>query len=293
MKIKLAAALAAMAMAIQAVAQDPNVYVKLDMRLSMGWFDQGDSRMRAYDRLGRHSVVTLGFLLEPGFDVVIAERFQRIDGDADGEQLDEYYIEDRGYWRVGKQYLPFGRNFVIRDSVYSGRVNLLVGEKGIPISLCYADGGPRRPIGFLVRVGDRIGFSVALGDRFGQSASSLAVVRRPEDSHGQGSGYQQAVGVDFRIRMAPDIIFAFDHASLRQGALEIDVPVDVSDASITWAPDRLRRLEFAYSREWKSRSEFVRIAGEYPIYDGASIEPFIRYKNGRFYDASLTLRIRP
>jgi len=84
----------------------------------------------------RSTTLALLFSLEPGFDVTFSERFQKIEGDADDEQLDEYFIEDKGYWRFGKQYLPFGRNIVFRDSVYAGRLNPRNGEEGFPVPVC-------------------------------------------------------------------------------------------------------------------------------------------------------------
>src|SRR5688572_31745900 len=92
----------------------------------------GDSNFRWYDPLGKHSTVGLSMILEPGFRVVVTEKLQRMP--TDNDQLDEYYIEDEGNWRVGKQYLPFGRQTLLHESVQGGRVDTNLIIEGLPIS---------------------------------------------------------------------------------------------------------------------------------------------------------------
>lgn len=293
MRVRLLGLAPLLVLPVIAAAQNPNVLITLDARLQWRAAKGEDGRVRAFDLLGRHSVVALLFSLEPGFDVTISERFQKIPGDADHEQLDEYFIEDKGYWRFGKQYVPFGRNTVVRESLYAGRLNVRIGSGAIPATLCYVQGERNRPNGFVFRIGERFGASVALGERFAQNATALTVIRRPEDSLGSGHGYGRMFGVDFSLRLSPSVQMEVDHVSMRQGERIEDVSMDVTDVALVWRDAPNVRAELALTREWIGRTTMVRIGGEYPVHDGISIEPHFRLRNGKFYDLALTVRIKP
>jgi hypothetical protein len=128
---------------------------------------------KAYDSLGNYSTVGLQFTLEPGFEVIVTQRLQQIRGNADNDQIHELYIEDRGYWRLGKQVLPFGQNRLLRESVYAGRYETVLGFESLPAVLSVCDGGQGRQRGFVGRVGTRLGVSGAFGNHFGIDASSV------------------------------------------------------------------------------------------------------------------------
>ena len=70
--------------------------------------------LRFYDSLAHPSTVALTFHLETGFRGYVSERLQKIPNDGDSEQLEQYYIEDPGIWRFGKQALPFGKESLLR-----------------------------------------------------------------------------------------------------------------------------------------------------------------------------------
>ena len=90
-----------------AQAQQPDVQVKVDL-LPTGFtgLDRPNS-FRWYDDLAHYSTVGLSVTFEQGFHAYVSERLERLPNNADSEQLDEYYFEDPGIWRLGKQYLPF------------------------------------------------------------------------------------------------------------------------------------------------------------------------------------------
>ena len=114
-------ALAAAMAGASALAQIPDVTIKVDAGLTYRSVRNGETTLRWYDGFGKHSTVGLLFWLEPGWRVYVSERLQRIEGDGDNEQLDEYYVEDPGIWRLGKQYLPFGRGLLLRESARAAR----------------------------------------------------------------------------------------------------------------------------------------------------------------------------
>ena len=75
-----------------ALAQFPDVQIKLDLRPTYLSSQGGRSTFRWYDAMGRHSTVGLVFLLEPGFRFFVAQRIQKIDDDPDRDQIDEMYL---------------------------------------------------------------------------------------------------------------------------------------------------------------------------------------------------------
>lgn len=290
--MKLAAAMLTASIAVAGTAQVPNVLVKLDASMSVRGGKNSNSQFYGYDPMGRHSIVSLHFTLEPGFDVVLAQRFQGIDHDRDKEQLDEYYIEDKGLWRVGKQYLPFGRG-VVRDSVYAASLRSTFGSQAIPVEVAYVDGGPNVSKGVTGRIGDRIGISASFGDRFWGNAGSLAVIRKPENSPGRKRGYKTAYGIDASFAFAKNSVVTIEHVSLSDGEQPLDDSLEVTDLKFTFLPGPKKSIATGITFEGRSRTFLVRLQGQYPIYEAFEIEPFLRWRNGRFYDAALTLRFRP
>ncbi len=274
-------------------AQSPDVFIRLDVTIQYQFHPSENKGLKGYDPMGRFSTVALDFTLEPGFNFVVSQKFQRIPNDGDPGSFDEYYIEDKGYWRVGKQYLPFGRSIVLRESVYAGTIHLTVGGRAFPFVLGYADAGEGRQQGFMGRIGDKFGFSIMEGHNLAINATALTVIRRPEESPGRGRGYERAIGVDGRMTITPNTSLALDHVSFRRGETIKDELLDVTDVSLTWMPKPDQFATFALTHEWKSASTFLRLTGQFAVQNGIYLEPFIRFKDGRIFDAALSLRIKP
>lgn len=277
---------------VVALAQNPNVLVKLDTSMSLRGGNGSGTQFYGYDPLGRHSVVTLQFNLEPGFDVVLSQRFQVIERDRDKEQLDEYYIEDKGLWRLGKQYLPFGRG-VVRDAVYAASLQTTFGSQAYPVQVAYVDGGPNVAKGVTGRIGGRTGVSASFGERFWGNGASLTTIRRAEESPGRRRGYRTAYGLDTSFEVSKNLLAIFEHVSLSDGEASNDESLEVSDLRLTYASGQKRSLTVGITFEGRSQSSLVRLHGQYPVYEGFEIEPFLRWKNGRFHEAAVTLRFRP
>lgn len=270
-------------------AQNPNVVVKLDATLQLRGGHDVETRLRSYDLMGRHSVVTLSFTLEPGFEVVLSERFQRIANDPDPEQFDEYYIEDRGYWRAGKQYVVFGRGQILRESVYALRVDTRVGARAIPITLSAMNARPERQRGLAARLGTRLGVSIANGQHLGIAGTALTVIRRPEESPGKGKGWDFVGGADYHTGFKHGFL-SVEHASFRDDRQE---DLDVTDLIVGWRFKGDDGASLGLTNDWSNDQFFVRLFGSYEAYDGLFIEPIVRWRDGKLWDWGIGVRIKP
>lgn len=274
-----------------AQAQLPNVQVKIDASLTYDSVTGGDNTVRWYTPLGRHSTAGLALDLEQGFRVFVSERFQRINNDGDSEQLDEYYIEDPGSWRVGKQYLPFGRGGILHESARAARgdTNLILND--LPISVAIADNGRDRTRGVSGRIGKRVGVSFAVGNNFGIQGTSLDLVRLPEDAPGPGRGYRLALGVDGYKRVGM-YEFQAEAVALRNGQTIKDPTTEISDVSVSLIPNRYHSYTLGWSRDWHAQTSFFRATASIFVTRSVYLEPIVRMKDSVLFDAGVSLRVK-
>src|SRR5690606_32834282 len=94
-------------------AQAPDIAVYADLYPTLNWKESQKGSLRWYDLSGHTSTVGFRMVLESGNRVLVSQRLQRYPGDADIDDLDEYWIESTGSWRLGKQLLPFGARNII------------------------------------------------------------------------------------------------------------------------------------------------------------------------------------
>ncbi|MEQ1822183.1 MAG: hypothetical protein ABL949_06725 [Fimbriimonadaceae bacterium] len=273
------------------LAQVPDVKIKLDLRIMNRSVRGEDSATKFYDWQGKHSLAMLEFRLEPGYRVFISERFQKILGDADDEQLDEYFVEDPGLWRVGKQTAPFGLGRLYGDKVRGARgdTNILIGT--MPIAGIVFDNGSKLARGVIVRFGERIGFSAAIGNNLAAQASSQTPIRKPEDGPGQGRGHQVAFGAHLKKSWAGALL-EVEGLALRRGQTPLDQDADITDLLLTLRSDPQRTVGLGWSRDWRTSGNFVRFVGHFQVHKNGAIEPMIRLRNGAVSDASVTLNIK-
>jgi len=274
-----------------ACAQAPDVTIKLDARLNYRTAPEMPNTQRLYDSLGHYSVVSMSFRLEPGFRVFVGQKLQRFDGGKDKDLLDEYYIEDEGIWRVGKQYVPFGANNLIRESVLAARgdTNLIV--EGIPIKAAYCQGDKGRQTGLVARVGGRLGVSAFYGDHFGIDGTSLALLRPSDKAMGPGRGYKQAYGVDYSKGQGP-FTFAVEGIAMREGNQAIDRDFEAFDVSVLYQPSHYQSYTVGWTRRTHPSDDFVRLQGSIFVTNNVFIEPMVRYRGGSVYDFNLSVRVR-
>lgn len=254
--------------------QLPDVTVNGDIR---GHFSLGGKQERSfrwYDPLGRHSVIGFSFGLEPGFRAWVSERLQKIPNSGDSEQLDEYYVEDPGIWRVGKQVLPFGRADLFREYARAVRGDTDLFIEGLPVVVAMADNGPRYTRGVVVRVGSRIGLSVAVGEHFGISATALSAVRDVEASPGEDNGHRLVIGIDGSRRFG-NFEVSGEVVVLRRGHRLKDLDTEVSQLGLRFSVNKIWCL-LSWARDWRGSADFFRLEGGVPVYKGVSVEPLIR-----------------
>ncbi|HZH99329.1 MAG TPA: hypothetical protein VEX38_10190 [Fimbriimonadaceae bacterium] len=272
-------------------AQTPDVFVRVDTYLTYRSIKNGDTTLRSYDWLGRHSVVGLELALEPGFRGWVSQRLQRIPNDADPEQLDEYYIEDPGLWKLGKQYLPFGQQRMIRENGRAARADTNLLLEKLPISAAVVDNGSGRSRGVIGRLGGSLGLSFAAGKNFAAQGTSLNLVRSPEDAPGVGRGYGVLLGLDGRRRLGKFEI-SMEAVALRNGETGLDVDMEVSDLALVLRPWREGTVTVGWSRDWNQRLDFYRAQARMMLMPDVHLEPFIRFRQGVMYDLGLTLRVK-
>lgn len=289
--MKLAVTCAIFAAAAAASAQIPDVLIHLDVRLNYRSLNDGGTAVRWYDTLGRPSLVGLSFTLEPGFKALVTQKLERIPHDGDPDQLDEYYVEDEGNWRVGKQELPFGPKFLDRESVLGARTDTSFIIEHLPLDLAVCDGGLGRQRGVVGRFGTRLGVSFEVGDHFAISSQALSILRHPEDSPGIGRGYHTVVGVDYS-KGSGDIQSAIEFVALRGGETSQDADESVLDVSATLKPDEYRSMTFGFTRAFQQSTNIMRVSGSFYGYRGATFEPMVRYKDGKLLDFGISLHFK-
>jgi len=271
------------------LAQIPDVQIKLDARLDYEVFQGASSAIRWYDPLGHQSLVGLQLGLEPGLRAYVSQRLERIPHDGDPDQLDEYYVEDPGSWRVGKQVLPFGAG-MIRESAVGARSDTSLFLREVPIHFALFDSGTGRQRGVMGRLGRRLGFSFADGDHLGISATSMTLIRAPEDSPGLGSGYHRIFGADFAEKFGITRLGA-EYVMLRGGNPSL-TNQDVLDMSATATPWKGQSFTAGVTRSFDQPANFVRGQASITIYNHVTVEPLLRYRDGHFYDFAVSLHVR-
>lgn len=278
------------ALASFASAQIPDVQVKADIGLSYASEVEGPTTLRFYDRFGHLSTVAFQFALEPGFRAYVSQKLQRLPDDADSSQIDESYVEDIGVWRAGKQYLPFGTQTILRESVLAVRSDTEPFFGYLPFQVAACDGGEEKPRGFVGRVGTRLGFSFAFGTHFSISGTALTQVRDPEDSPGKGAGFRRVLGADYSKSTGLGIA-GFEYVWFQEGH-DGQPNREVLEVYFTLEPDARRSVRVSYVQATNPGLGQVTVKGNLQIQNNTYLEPFVRIRDGRFHDAGATLRVR-
>lgn len=270
-------------------AQVPDVQIKFDARLNYRSFNDSSSEIRWYDTLGRQSLVGLQLQLEPGLRMFVSERLERIPRDGDPDVVDEYYVEDVGSWRVGKQVLPFGAG-MLRESAVGVRSDTSLFLRALPVKVAAFDGGGGRQRGASARIGKGLGVSFMVGDHLGISATSLTLIRRPSETPGEGYGYHRIFGVDATGSAKP-FKLGLEFVSLRQGSVK-DPDEDVLDMTASLLPSKYQTVTFGLTRAFRDSATLMRLQGNVFVYNNVYLEPLVRYKDGKLYDFAVSLRIK-
>lgn len=285
------ATLAVLGVAASATAQVPDVRVRVDAALTYRGEGEGPTSLRLYNTQGRYSTVGLTFFLETGFRAYVSQRLERISGDVDNDLLDEYYLEDEGIWRVGKQYLPFGSGQILRESVVAARGETNLIFEGLPVTVAVFDMGRGRQRGYVGRLGSRIGASLAIGHHIGIAGTSLTQIRFPEDAPGRGRGYRLAYGID-GYKVLGTVTLRGEALALRDGETNLDTDISLIDLSATYAPNRRQAITLGFTRGGSGFGDVVRLGASAALDDKVSIEPLVRFRSDHLFDLSVSMRFR-
>jgi hypothetical protein len=273
-----------------AFAQVPDVQVKADLGPSYRNEVRGGSDAHWYNPFGHHSTISLQFALEPGFRAFVSQRIERIPHDGDKGQIDESYVEDVGVWRAGKQYLPFGQQRILRESVVAIRSDTDLFLRLLPMIIAACDGGHDKQRGLVGRIGNSLGVSFAVGQHFGISGTSLTQVRVPSKASEPSEGYERVFGIDASRKLGV-IHLAGEYVILRGG--EHGVPDrEVMDLTATLAPSTNRSVTLGYSVGTQPGISSLRIQGSFLVQPNLWWEPWVRTRGGRVFDTGVTLRVR-
>ena len=271
-------------------AQAPDVRIKGDISLGLTSSNEFTLGAKSYTPLGRYSTVTLQAFLPVGLRVNLSERVQTITNDPDNDQFDEYYVEDPGSWRVGKQYVPFGSGAFFHQSVVAARIdsNLLVGA---PLSLAVADGGHGRQYGIVGRLGGRsLGFSFAYGRHWGINSTSLALTQSLDTPEGLRNGWKQAFGLDSN-RRAGKFAYRTEGLILRQPE-GTSKDKELGDFQVTYDLGHRHSIYTGVSKVLGDSQTYTRIGGAYTAAKGIQLEGMYRLSNRNFRDVSVFLHFK-
>jgi hypothetical protein len=290
--MKRAALLVAITLCSLVHAQTPEVAIFADLRPT--WFvETGQtSRVRWYDPHGFYSVFGFHIVLETGNIVRVTQRLEKINNDGDPDSIDEAYIENRGSWRIGKQYLPFGQQNILRETAPAIRYDTELVFDGIPITLSASDNRDGLTRGVFARIGNDIGVSAAFGDHIGIQGSALTQFRRPEDAPGRGRGYQRALGFDTKYAWGGGVVEA-EWVTLSDGNTLLDVDRSLSDVRYRFSTVGTEYvLTFGWSRSWDEQRDWYRAFAEIPINNKLVWEPFVRFRGFGWQDMGITVHLR-
>lgn len=274
-------------------AQVPDIKIIGDLRPTLVSRHAAGTRFQWYDERARHSTLGLLLTLEPGFMAQVTQRLQRIPNDPDADALDEYWVEDPGYWRVGKQLIPFGRESLIRMMAPAVRGDTTLVFDETPACIVALDAGTRRARGVVARLGKRLRLNLALGNHFGIAAGDLVDFRDPEDSPGAGRGYQVLAGADCYWKLNRLVTLSAEYVAMRSGETPLDRPEDASELGLRMRSNGLPlSVEAAWSRLWREDTDAFRIEATYDVYDRVTLSARARWLDRKWRDVGLTLRIR-
>lgn len=237
------------------------------------------NEFRWFDHNAQSSVIGIRLLLVDGSRVKFTQRLTHLPGDGDPGYVDEAYIERRGLWRVGKQWLPFGRQMLVRESITGVRFDttLVFGNEASVVAF---DNGEGRSRGVGFRAGSSLGFSVLSGNHLAIGPATLTEIEGIRGGMGRGGGYRLLVSGDAAFRwgghqwQAEHVVFldperANDRSfAASQVGFTIGPPVSNWAISLTWA------------KRWDQDSDHVGLAIEAPSEGPVTYRGYLTLEGG-------------
>ncbi len=283
--------LGSMALASVGLAQIASLKATMDLHISFQELGSDASGFHTYDPFGRFSVFELNALTIQDFHIFVAQPLERVPNDPDHDSLQSYYIENPDVWRVGKQFVHFGASHILKDNVLAVRSDQVIASLGLPVSVIACDGGKNLPQGIVVNFGGNYGLSIAVGDNFGISTTSLLAVRLPSQSPGSGNGYRRVYDAWYQVNTGHYHYWA-EAAALKNGNSTTALDDFVSSLGVTYYPMPRKSVTFSIAHDSNQNADFYAVSAEIGLAKNLSLGPFVRFKNGNLFDASLSLNIK-
>lgn len=285
------AVLGALSFASLSMGQVASLKATLDLHLAFQQLENDQSTFHTYNPLGQFSLFVLTAQTYQGFKIYVSQPLERVSHDPDQDSLQNYYIEDPHVWRVGKQFMKFGAEHIIRDNALAVRSDQVIANWGLPVSVIACDSGKGLPTGVIVNLGGNYGASIAVGDNFSISTTSLLNVRLLSNSPGLGNGYRRIYDGWYKVDV-PHYQYWVEAAALKQGNSALAADDFVTSLGVTFMPDPKRSFTFSLSHDSGQRADFFALSSRFLLSKNVSLTPFVRFKNGDLFDASLSLDIQ-
>lgn len=284
--------IAAFAMAALSSAQAPETIIAVDMRPTFLLGDGRNAWLRWYDAYAFPSTVGIKGRFSDGQRFALTQRLSKQLSSGDPDQIDEFYLENPGEWKLGKQALPFGQRVLYRETAPALRLNTNLLIEGARVDFAVLDAGSGRPMGVIGRIGGNSGLSFAFGEHFAIQDTAFAIVRQDVAGLGRGNGYQSMFGADTTIFAYP-FTFEGEGIALRQGHTPSDREMDITDIRATYQlPNGRDRLRASWAHEWRDKVDSFRLDGEFVLTNQVVIMPHIRFGSRGLGQYGTTLRFR-
>ena len=288
---RLLAAATATLLELPVIAQAPAVSFSADLTPQVRFDGEGKTRFRLYDDTGELSRVRMNLTFDNGLQIRYFQKLARIDHDTDDSGTEEFYLEDPNRWSIGKRYVPFGSNRMLREPAIGASAKVFLPIADFPLQIAAFDNGPREQRGVAGRIGENPAVSFFVGEHFGIASTSLTQIRFPEEAPGEGRGYRRAFGADHTLG-AGGWQAVLEYVALRQPHRAGDSQLDVASLLITYqfpyGPLVLMDVAVASAEPRTS----IRWSAQIPVEKNLFLVPSMRLTSADGWRAALSMRIR-
>jgi hypothetical protein len=273
-------------------AQVPDIIIAIDLRPTILFGEGRNTQLRWFDSYAFPSTVGFKGRLADGNRFTVTQRLARQIGNGDPDQVDEFFFEAPGDWKVGKQSLPFGQHSLYRETAPALRLHTNLVFEDAPLDFAVTDAGTGRPRGFAGRLGKNTGLSFAVGENFGVQDTAFAILREDIKGAGKNNGYRSIYGLDTVLFKYPftfegELIFA------QQGHSLMDEDLSISDIrAIYQMPNGRDKISAAWAREWRNQTDSFRLDGEFVLVNQVVLMPHVRFGSRGLGQFGTTIRFR-
>ncbi|MFM9873642.1 MAG: hypothetical protein ACKVQS_09290 [Fimbriimonadaceae bacterium] len=290
--MKVTATLSGLILSCLSFAQVPDIIIAVDLRPTLLFGDGRTSQLRWFDAYALPSTVGFKGRMADGKRFAVTQRLARYISDGDPDQVDEFYLESPGDWKIGKQVLPFGQHSLYRETAPAIRLHTNLVFENAPLDFAVTDAGTGRPSGIIGRLGKNTGLSFAIGENFGVQDTAFAILRQDISGAGKNHGYKSIYGLDtvlfkFPLIVEGEIIFA------QQGQTASDQDMRITDIRASYQLGNGKdRVSAGWAREWLNNVDSFRLDGEFVLANQVVLMPHVRFGGRGLTQFGTTIRFR-